>query len=194
MFPLVVVSSSIPIYCIIIRYNLIENGLCSLRWANFWACVFPWLLVIPLTGGNAVFNNVANITSIVLQIPINLVIPFAIYLLARRRKRAQQQLTVQEEHSALVNTAPTPPWSKRYPRVARLCGVRVCAWMDADEPVAPEHFALPEWIGWRAVAMLGAALAVLCSVMMVLALVASVYVLFAPTPMINCTAGNLTQI
>ncbi len=164
-----------------------------MRWANFWACVFPWLLVVPLTGGNALFNNITNITSIVLQIPINLVIPLAIYVLARRRWRLMQHTTVQEEMAVAVNAAPTLPWSQRYPRLARVCGARVCAWMDAEGTRAPEHFALPQRVGWRVVAMLATTLAVLCSVLMVVALVASVYVLFAPTPFANCTAANLTH-
>jgi hypothetical protein len=128
LFPLIAVASSIPIYSIIVRYNLIENRICSTRWANFWAVVFPWFLAIPLTAvalenalvvvnmncrryviggcvgaatqltqhpqGNAVFNNVVNITSIAFQIPINLIIPFAIYILARRRY-TEQQLSIQ---------------------------------------------------------------------------------------------------
>lgn len=86
LFPLIAVASSIPVFSIIIRYNLVENGILGSRWANLLAVVLPWILVIPLTAGNTVFNDVANYTSILFQTPINLIIPFIVYLLAMRRK------------------------------------------------------------------------------------------------------------
>jgi hypothetical protein len=69
LFPLSVLISSIPIFSIVIRYNLIRGRICSrgnspnssisiqplsrfiaeltAGWALFWAAFFPWLLVIP---------------------------------------------------------------------------------------------------------------------------------------------------
>ncbi len=52
LFPIIVVASGIPVYSIIVRYNLVENNICGLRWANFFAVILPWLLAIPLTAGN----------------------------------------------------------------------------------------------------------------------------------------------
>ncbi len=86
LFPLIAVASSIPIYSIIMRYNLVENGLCSVRVANLVAVLLPWLLVIPMTAGNSIFNSVSNFTSIAFQLPINLMVPFVIYVMAMRRK------------------------------------------------------------------------------------------------------------
>jgi hypothetical protein len=60
LFPMIAVASSIPIYSIIVRYNLIENEICSARWANFWAVVFPWVLAIPLTAVGALFAGVSS--------------------------------------------------------------------------------------------------------------------------------------
>ena len=61
LFPLSVLISSIPIYSIVIRYNLIRGKICSRStafptisfqsltagWALFWAAFVPWILVIP---------------------------------------------------------------------------------------------------------------------------------------------------
>jgi hypothetical protein len=48
IFPFVVNLTSIPIVSIIIRYNLMVNGVvASKHWANFWSVVFPWLITIP---------------------------------------------------------------------------------------------------------------------------------------------------
>ncbi len=86
LFPIIAVASSIPVFSIIIRYNLMENGLCNKFWANVWAVVLPWVLAVPLTAGNTIFNSVATYTSILFQIPINLIVPFWIYIMAMRRK------------------------------------------------------------------------------------------------------------
>jgi hypothetical protein len=42
---------SIPVYSIIIRYNLIESGLCGKHWANVWAVLFPWVFSVPFYTG-----------------------------------------------------------------------------------------------------------------------------------------------
>lgn len=86
LFPLIAVASSIPVFSIIVRYNLIENGICGPRLANVFAVVLPWVLAVPLSAGNTVFNDVSNYTSIAFLIPINLLIPFIIYIFAMRRK------------------------------------------------------------------------------------------------------------
>ncbi len=86
LYPLIAVSTSIPIFSIIMRYNIVENGLMSARWASVVSVLLPWLLVIPLTAGNSIFNVVADFFSIAFQLPINLILPFVIYAVAMRRK------------------------------------------------------------------------------------------------------------
>jgi hypothetical protein len=41
------------VYSIIIRYNLIESGLCGKHWANVWAVLFPWVFSVPFYTGTA---------------------------------------------------------------------------------------------------------------------------------------------
>lgn len=189
LFPLIVVASSIPIYSIIIRYNLIENHICSTRWANFWAVVFPWLLVIPLTAGNNVFNQVVAITSILFQIPINLIVPFVIYLLARRRYKALQLSKAQQIQDPPVSSllSINMAWAVRYPRMSRICGRRFTAWMDAPYELAPEHFAFPSHWPERLVRGIAYGFVIASAVFMLVALGVGVSLLIDPLESMNCT-------
>jgi len=51
-FPEVVLVSSIPVFSIIVRYNLIESGLMRKHWANIWSVLVPWVVAIPFYTGN----------------------------------------------------------------------------------------------------------------------------------------------
>ena len=46
-FPIVAVVSSIPVFSIVVKYNLIENG-ASPRLAFLWGVVAPWVMAFPL--------------------------------------------------------------------------------------------------------------------------------------------------
>eukprot|EP01123_Difflugia_compressa_P011689 TRINITY_DN4763_c0_g1_i1.p1 TRINITY_DN4763_c0_g1~~TRINITY_DN4763_c0_g1_i1.p1 ORF type:complete len:321 (-),score=42.02 TRINITY_DN4763_c0_g1_i1:62-943(-) len=94
VFPLAVVATSIPIYSIIVRYNLIENQICGKAWANFFAVVLPWLVVIPFYTGNGL-ENVINWSTLFSNGIINFIIPFMLYIKARRRK---MELTYREKN------------------------------------------------------------------------------------------------
>lgn len=99
-FPFVAVTTSIPIFCIIVRYNLLENGVCGKRAAFFWSVLFPWLIVIPFYTGSGLLTLI-NWTSLVFSYAhlssgrsshysgaINFVIPFLIYVKARQYKHS----------------------------------------------------------------------------------------------------------
>ena len=63
LFPIAVLVTSVPVFAIVIRYNLVRGGFCSdskldatLRtkrmltctgWAFVWAAVVPWFSIIP---------------------------------------------------------------------------------------------------------------------------------------------------
>ena len=34
--------AGVPIFCVIMRYNLVSGGLCSERWAHVWSSALPW--------------------------------------------------------------------------------------------------------------------------------------------------------
>jgi len=83
LFPIVTLLSGIPVFSIIIRYNLLENKICNKFWANFWAVIFPWLISVVFYTGNGLLN-VVNWTSLVVNGIINFVIPMVLYLVAMR--------------------------------------------------------------------------------------------------------------
>lgn len=87
LFPIVVLLSSIPIYSIIIRYNLLQSGLCGKFWANVFAVLFPWVVSVPFYTGSGLINIISWVGLFVNGF-INFVIPLLFYILAicRREK------------------------------------------------------------------------------------------------------------
>ena len=90
LFPWAALVSGIPIYSIIIRYNLIENNICTKTWANFWSVIFPWISAFCLMSGN-LLNNLMNWGSILTTIPLNLMLPAFLYIVAKQRIKDRQQ-------------------------------------------------------------------------------------------------------
>jgi hypothetical protein len=64
--------SGIPIFSIVIRYNLLENGICNVFWGNIWAVVFPWVVALVFYAGSSM-NNLMNYVSLISTIPLNLI-------------------------------------------------------------------------------------------------------------------------
>jgi len=85
LFPISVVATSIPIYSIIVRYNLLENKICGKPMANFIGVILPWLVTIPFYTGKGL-SNVINWSSLISGGIINFIIPFWIYVRARDYK------------------------------------------------------------------------------------------------------------
>ena len=61
--PIIQNLTSIPVFSIVIRYNLLNTGFNKFT-ANMWAIVFPWLVSIPLYNGNG-FNDLCNWTGVI---------------------------------------------------------------------------------------------------------------------------------
>ena len=74
VFPPAALISGIPIFSIVIRYNILENGLCGIFWANIWAVVFPWIVALIFYAGSSM-NNLMNYVSLISTIPLNLTVP-----------------------------------------------------------------------------------------------------------------------
>ncbi|KAM9986825.1 hypothetical protein ACTFIY_011250 [Dictyostelium cf. discoideum] len=79
LFPFIVLASSIPVFSIIVRYNLTQNRLLSPCYANFIAILLPWIIVIPFQTGSWL-NNISNYSSLFFGSIANFIIPFALYL------------------------------------------------------------------------------------------------------------------
>jgi len=95
LFPISVVATSIPIYSIIVRYNLLENKICNKPVANFIGVVLPWLVTIPFYTGQGL-NNVINWSSLISGGIINFIIPFWIYVRAKNYKLSLSSIERQE--------------------------------------------------------------------------------------------------
>ena len=142
LFPLIAVASSIPVFCIIVRDNLLESKLCRRRgWANLWAVVLPWILVIPLTAGNSVFNAVTTYTSILFLIPINFIIPVWLYYAAVLKKKKKSACCSDENQRCRHQFE---LFSLKYPRLAKRIPRIIVEILDREPTPAAEHFALPK--------------------------------------------------
>ncbi len=80
LYPIIQNITSIPVFCIIIRYNLQNSGLTKYV-SNFISILVPWLLSIPLFTGSG-FTNLCDFTGIILTSVVNFILPPWLYLLA----------------------------------------------------------------------------------------------------------------
>ena len=62
LFPIVALLSGIPVFSIIVRYNLMENGV-GKAWANLWAVFFPWAAALCVYSGS-LLNNVTTCVNV----------------------------------------------------------------------------------------------------------------------------------
>eukprot|EP01060_Flectonema_neradi_P022921 TRINITY_DN3113_c2_g1_i3.p1 TRINITY_DN3113_c2_g1~~TRINITY_DN3113_c2_g1_i3.p1 ORF type:complete len:537 (+),score=101.58 TRINITY_DN3113_c2_g1_i3:577-2187(+) len=93
LFPIIALVTSIPIFSIIVRYNLLENNLCGPFWASFWGAVFPWLAAIALYTGDAL-DDVVNWSGLLTIVPLNFALPAWFYI---------QSLTVPAQSSEYLD-------------------------------------------------------------------------------------------
>jgi len=89
LFPAVALLSSIPVYSIIMRYNLVENNICRKSVANFWAVIFPWLISVFFYSGVGLLDLI-NWASLLVNGFINFVIPMIIYIVAIQRSKKEE--------------------------------------------------------------------------------------------------------
>ena len=80
-FPAVVNLTSIPVFSIFMRYNLLEQKICSRLIANIWAVALPWLIAIPLYNGSG-YNQLATWSGLLASSVVNFIIPPIIYIIA----------------------------------------------------------------------------------------------------------------
>jgi len=85
LFPISVVATSIPIYSIIVRYNLLENKICEKPMANFIGVILTWLVTIPFYTGQGLLE-VMNWSTLISNGLINFIIPFWLYINAMAYK------------------------------------------------------------------------------------------------------------
>ncbi|RKP27710.1 hypothetical protein SYNPS1DRAFT_12273 [Syncephalis pseudoplumigaleata] len=84
VFPIAVLITSIPVFTIVVRYNLVRGQLAGKVMANFLAGVLPWIVAIPFQSGDLLMTMM-NWASLFFNSAINFILPFIMYLLYRRR-------------------------------------------------------------------------------------------------------------
>jgi hypothetical protein len=89
VFPLANILTSIPVFSIIIRYNLLQlEGVRMPVWlANAVAVFAPWVVAVPLYAGNQV-NTLITWSSAMLFTLMNLLLPVLMYISAERMAAA----------------------------------------------------------------------------------------------------------
>ncbi|CAK0875004.1 unnamed protein product [Prorocentrum cordatum] len=88
-YPMLQNFTSIPVFSILTRYNLVQSGL-SDGMATFIAVVVPWILSIAFYTGSG-FNSISEIGGLATSSVINFIVPAALYASARRYASENQQ-------------------------------------------------------------------------------------------------------
>lgn len=81
MFSLSTIGLGIPIFCIIMRYNLYVGNVMSSFGAKFWGAIFPWLVSFFLYQGTG-FIRFVNWTSLIFTNFTNFILPSYLFILA----------------------------------------------------------------------------------------------------------------
>jgi len=97
-----VLATTIPVFSIIVRYNLLQNKIFPKGVSNFIAVVLPWIVVIPFLTGNGL-NSIINWGTLIFASVANFIIPFLVYFKAASfRDRASVVLT-ERQHNILID-------------------------------------------------------------------------------------------
>eukprot|EP01012_Entosiphon_sulcatum_P058463 TRINITY_DN8252_c0_g1_i1.p1 TRINITY_DN8252_c0_g1~~TRINITY_DN8252_c0_g1_i1.p1 ORF type:complete len:489 (+),score=55.17 TRINITY_DN8252_c0_g1_i1:53-1519(+) len=127
LFPWAALVSGIPIFSIIIRYNLLELQVCSKRVANLLAVVCPWVLALLISRSDLV-NVAVSIGGLYTTIPLNFILPCVLYLIGVRNRPGgpvgdaeAEALLLQNAPSGFVPFRALPHWLLPHgPKVAWL--------------------------------------------------------------------------
>jgi len=119
MFPIVAVVSSIPVFSIVIKYNLVENGFSPFL-GFMWGVIFPWVVAFPLLYMPNLLAQFVNFTSLVFVSFTDFIVPFSLYVVLQRRQQKSLRTTGQlhlggtspgSKHEKLITDAENNPLS-----------------------------------------------------------------------------------
>ena len=85
-FPWAALVNSVPVYGIVVRNNLVQNGYASRKWALFWSVGVPWIAAAALMAG-AQLAVLVNWGSLLTTIPLNFILPSFLFVASFRRRR-----------------------------------------------------------------------------------------------------------
>jgi len=116
LFSIAVIGLSIPVYSVMVKYNLYVSRVFSGRWSAFWGVVFPWIVSFPLYQGSG-FLEFLTWSSLIVNGALNFLLPIVVYITAMRRKHhldARMNLTTKllTSVSGEENPAESEPLAK----------------------------------------------------------------------------------
>ncbi|RGB35072.1 hypothetical protein C1646_700412 [Rhizophagus diaphanus] len=103
LFPLAGLLTSIPVYSIVVRYNLERSGLCKRGMAILLSTFLPWIIVLPFQSGFWL-NIFTNWTSLLFTSTSNFIIPFYLYNLSQKRKNQISPIEIIEQREKDLET------------------------------------------------------------------------------------------
>uniref|UniRef100_A0A7S2QLR0 Amino acid transporter transmembrane domain-containing protein n=1 Tax=Zooxanthella nutricula TaxID=1333877 RepID=A0A7S2QLR0_9DINO len=86
VFPIVAVVSSIPVFSIVVKYNMLEHGF-SRSFSYFWGVMLPWIIAAPISYMPNVLSQLINISSLVFVTFTDFIVPLAIYAKLQKAQR-----------------------------------------------------------------------------------------------------------
>jgi len=108
IFMIATLVPGIPVLAIVVRYNLLSGGLCSPRWASFWAVIFPWIITALLCNASF-FTQALNWAALIFQGFVNFCAPPLLFKEALRRyPTAAEQCAMGATTENLLGTEPDP--------------------------------------------------------------------------------------
>ncbi|KAI9254619.1 hypothetical protein BDA99DRAFT_552625 [Phascolomyces articulosus] len=111
IFPICALVTSIPVFTIVIRTNLVRGNICNRPWAIFWSNILPWFVCIPLQTKSYV-GMIQNWSSLFFQSTINFILPFILYFASRKYQASVVQNdnkpTATEKQKQIGASLPSP--------------------------------------------------------------------------------------
>jgi hypothetical protein len=102
LFPPAALLTGIPVFSIIIRYNLVENKICRPLVANLFAVVFPWVVSLFFYTGSFL-TQLINWSSAFIFTALNFTFPLLVYVVAKDRKIDESNQIETDKLLPLVN-------------------------------------------------------------------------------------------
>ncbi|EDQ86967.1 uncharacterized protein MONBRDRAFT_27795 [Monosiga brevicollis MX1] len=84
LFPIVAILSSIPVFSIVIKYNMLENGF-SKGFSSFWGVIFPWVVALPLLYQPDALNQFITFSSLIFVSFTDFIVPWALYMVLQNK-------------------------------------------------------------------------------------------------------------
>ncbi|RCH82450.1 hypothetical protein CU098_007908, partial [Rhizopus stolonifer] len=114
LFPVCALITSIPVFTIVIRDNLLRGDVCSKPMAVFLSNFLPWLICIPLQTKDYI-NTIQNWSSLFFQSTVNFILPFILYFVSRKYEASVEPMAAPEPEYDVKSPIPIMSPSIKHP-------------------------------------------------------------------------------